>query len=43
MISISRPAIGIMSKYFYEIIGRKVKSTILKNEPYNIGKEIIEL
>jgi pseudaminic acid synthase len=40
MISILRPASGIMPKYFDEIIGKKVKSTIPKNEP--ITWELIE-
>lgn len=40
MISILRPALGIMPKYFDEVIGKKAKSTILKNEP--ITWELIE-
>ena len=40
MISILRPALGIMPKYIDEIIGKKAKNTIPKNEP--IVWELIE-
>jgi len=40
MVSVLRPALGIMPKYIDEIIGKKAKNTIPKNEP--ILWELIE-